>query len=106
MHTLEGIPLVGLRPTRLVALVAGAEARVRPRGSGSRAALPRAAVRSVVAVAIKLESRGPVFFRQVRRGANGTTFRIYKFRTMVAEAEERKADVVAPQHAPRAATRG
>ena len=30
----------------------------------------------------------------VRRGANGTTFRIYKFRTMVAEAEDRKAEVV------------
>jgi lipopolysaccharide/colanic/teichoic acid biosynthesis glycosyltransferase len=49
---------------------------------------------AAVALCIKLGSRGPVFFRQVRRGANGTTFRIYKFRTMVAGAEEKKADVV------------
>jgi putative colanic acid biosysnthesis UDP-glucose lipid carrier transferase len=36
----------------------------------------------IVACAIKLESRGPVFFRQVRNGLNGTTFKIYKFRSM------------------------
>jgi lipopolysaccharide/colanic/teichoic acid biosynthesis glycosyltransferase len=47
-----------------------------------------------VALAIKVESRGPVFFRQVRRGANGSTFRIYKFRTMFSDAEDRKAEVV------------
>ena len=42
---------------------------------------------------IKLDSRGPVFFRQVRMGAGDRTFRVYKFRTMVADAEERKAEV-------------
>ena len=36
---------------------------------------------------IKLDSRGPVFFRQVRMGAGGRTFRVFKFRTMVADAE-------------------
>ena len=36
----------------------------------------------VVALAIKLESRGPVFFRQERRGFNGESFMILKFRTM------------------------
>jgi lipopolysaccharide/colanic/teichoic acid biosynthesis glycosyltransferase len=49
---------------------------------------------AAVALAIRLESNGAVFFRQVRRGVNGSTFRIYKFRTMVAEAEEKKAEVV------------
>lgn len=38
----------------------------------------------VVAVAIKLESPGPVFFRQVRVGRHGVPFRIFKFRTMAA----------------------
>jgi Undecaprenyl-phosphate glucose phosphotransferase len=38
----------------------------------------------VVAVAIKLDSRGPVLFRQYRTGFNGRTFSIYKFRTMTA----------------------
>ena len=48
----------------------------------------------VVALAIKLDSRGPVFFRQVRMGAENRTFRVYKFRTMVADAEHLKSDIV------------
>ena len=42
-----------------------------------------------IALAIKLESRGPVFFRQERVGRFGKTFRIHKFRTMVTDAERR-----------------
>lgn len=44
---------------------------------------------AAVAVAVKCSSRGPVFFRQVRVGKNGRKFRIYKFRTMVADAEKK-----------------
>jgi undecaprenyl-phosphate galactose phosphotransferase/putative colanic acid biosynthesis UDP-glucose lipid carrier transferase len=36
----------------------------------------------LVALIIKIDSRGPVFFRQLRTGYSGRTFRIYKFRTM------------------------
>ena len=43
-----------------------------------------------IAVAIKLESRGPVFFRQVRAGRGGKTFRLIKFRSMYADADKRK----------------
>jgi exopolysaccharide biosynthesis polyprenyl glycosylphosphotransferase len=93
VHTLEGIPLLGLRPTRLAR-----SSRVLKRGFDLCAAtlglVVLAPLFAGVALAIKIESRGPVFFRQVRRGASGTTFRIYKFRTMVAEAEAKKADVV------------
>jgi lipopolysaccharide/colanic/teichoic acid biosynthesis glycosyltransferase len=42
-----------------------------------------------VALAIKLDSRGPVFFRQERVGRFGRLFRIHKFRTMVVDAETR-----------------
>ncbi len=42
------------------------------------------------AVAIKLDSRGPVFFRQLRVGRHGKRFEMLKFRTMVADAEELK----------------
>ncbi|HTU77620.1 MAG TPA: exopolysaccharide biosynthesis polyprenyl glycosylphosphotransferase [Solirubrobacteraceae bacterium] len=42
------------------------------------------------AVAIKLDGRGPVFFRQLRVGRHGKHFRIFKFRTMVADAEALK----------------
>jgi len=44
----------------------------------------------LIALAIKIESRGPVFFRQWRTGLFGRRFRIFKFRTMVRDAEERK----------------
>ncbi len=46
-----------------------------------------APVLAVVALAIKLESRGPVFYRGVRAGRYGKPFRIFKFRTMVLNAE-------------------
>lgn len=41
----------------------------------------------LVALAVKLEDGGPVFFRQVRIGRQGRPFRIWKFRTMVVDAE-------------------
>jgi len=41
---------------------------------------------AVVALAIKLDSRGPVFYRQLRTGKDGKTFKILKFRTMTAES--------------------
>jgi exopolysaccharide biosynthesis polyprenyl glycosylphosphotransferase len=48
----------------------------------------------VIAVAIKLDSRGPVFFSQLRAGQNGRPFRMRKFRTMVPNAEELLPDLV------------
>lgn len=42
----------------------------------------------IVAIMIKLDSKGPVFYRGVRIGRYGKLFRVYKFRTMVPEAEE------------------
>jgi len=42
----------------------------------------------IIPMLIKLTSRGPVFFTQVRCGHNGRPFKIYKFRTMVADAEK------------------
>lgn len=46
-----------------------------------------------VALAIKLESRGPVFFSQIRIGRNGRRFKIYKFRSMYRDAEARKKEL-------------
>jgi exopolysaccharide biosynthesis polyprenyl glycosylphosphotransferase len=45
---------------------------------------------ALLAVAIKLDSRGPVLFRQVRVGRDGRHFHIFKFRSMVADAEGQK----------------
>jgi lipopolysaccharide/colanic/teichoic acid biosynthesis glycosyltransferase len=44
---------------------------------------------AAIAAAIKLDDGGPVFFRQVRVGRQGGHFRIWKFRTMVTDAERR-----------------
>lgn len=52
-----------------------------------------------IAVAIKLDSRGPVLFRQTRIGRGGRAFRICKFRTMVPDAEQRKQDLRAQNEA-------
>jgi exopolysaccharide biosynthesis polyprenyl glycosylphosphotransferase len=53
-----------------------------------------APVMALIAVAIKLDTRGPVLFRQERVGKAGRRFRICKFRTMVPDAEERKAELM------------
>jgi exopolysaccharide biosynthesis WecB/TagA/CpsF family protein len=45
----------------------------------------------LIALAIKLESRGPVFFTQTRIGLHGKPFKIYKFRSMYQDAEARRA---------------
>lgn len=48
-----------------------------------------------IVAAIKVSDRGPVLFKQVRVGKNGKLFKVYKFRTMVVDAEQRKADLTA-----------
>ncbi len=48
---------------------------------------------AVVAVLIKLDSRGPVIFRQTRIGSNSKEFTIIKFRTMTTDAEARKEEI-------------
>jgi exopolysaccharide biosynthesis polyprenyl glycosylphosphotransferase len=46
----------------------------------------------LIAIAIELDSRGPVFFRQVRAGRDQKPFKVIKFRTMFRDADERKAE--------------
>jgi exopolysaccharide biosynthesis polyprenyl glycosylphosphotransferase len=48
----------------------------------------------ITALAIKMTSKGPVFFKQTRSGLHGRTFEIYKFRTMVVDAEERLEELM------------
>ncbi|HYJ23140.1 MAG TPA: sugar transferase [Solirubrobacterales bacterium] len=49
---------------------------------------------AVIAIAILLDSGRPVFFRQCRAGKDGEPFRMFKFRTMVVDAEERLGELV------------
>jgi exopolysaccharide biosynthesis polyprenyl glycosylphosphotransferase len=91
---IDGIPLVGVRRNRL---------------RGGNAVLKRAIdivvscvllipgipVMLVSAALIRLTSRGPTLFRQERVGLNGRTFTVFKFRTMVDDAEATTGPVVA-----------
>lgn len=55
----------------------------------------------VVAILIKLDSEGPVFFSQERVGKKGRIFRMHKFRTMVQDAEKNTGPVWAKKDDPR-----
>ena len=48
---------------------------------------------AIIAVAIKLDARGSVFFRQLRVGRNGERFEIWKFRSMISGADAQKPDL-------------
>ena len=48
----------------------------------------------VIALLIRISSRGPIIFRQVRSGFHGRTFQMYKLRTMVADAELRRGELL------------
>jgi lipopolysaccharide/colanic/teichoic acid biosynthesis glycosyltransferase len=54
-----------------------------------------APVLAAVSVLIKVTSTGPVFFGQVRAGRTGEPFRMFKFRTMVVDAEQLKSQLLA-----------
>ncbi|GIU94467.1 MAG: UDP-phosphate galactose phosphotransferase [Gaiellaceae bacterium] len=92
MHTIEGLPLVGLSPTKLPR-----SSRVLKRAFDTLGATLGLVILAplflIVAVWIKLDSPGPVFFRQCRIGQRQRPFQIFKFRTMVVDAEARKGEV-------------
>jgi exopolysaccharide biosynthesis polyprenyl glycosylphosphotransferase len=92
VHTVEGLPLIGLPPLRL-----SRSSRLLKRLLDLMFAVPALILLSplfaYIAARIRLDSPGPVFFRQVRIGADGKPFRIYKFRTMSADADDLKAEV-------------
>jgi exopolysaccharide biosynthesis polyprenyl glycosylphosphotransferase len=93
VHSVEGLPVVGLRPLRL-----GRSSRLLKRtmdlAVSAAALVLLAPLFAAVALLIKLDSPGPIFFRQVRMGTGNRTFRIWKFRTMTADADNRKGEVV------------
>ncbi|MCW2990394.1 MAG: sugar transferase, partial [Solirubrobacterales bacterium] len=91
---LGGVPLLGVRPFRLSrsSLIVKRSFDVV---CASIALLLAAPVMVVAAIAIKLDSRGPIFFRQTRVGREGATFGMIKFRTMVPDADALKAELAA-----------
>ncbi|MCO5184736.1 MAG: sugar transferase [Anaerolineae bacterium] len=58
-------------------------------------AIPTLILSAVIAVAIKLDSPGPILFVQERVGQGGKQFKMFKFRSMVADADAQKASLMA-----------
>ena len=93
LDEVEGMPVVTLPPLRL-----GRSSRLLKRsfdvGVASLALVLLSPVIATAAIAIRLDSRGPALYRQPRRGRNGSTFRIVKFRTMHVGAEQKRDTVL------------
>ena len=92
IHTVEGIPMLGL-PALHLSHSSALVKRFFDLALVVPALLLLAPLFALIALLVRLDSPGPVFFRQVRRGSNGRNFHIVKFRTMSADAEEHKAEL-------------
>jgi exopolysaccharide biosynthesis polyprenyl glycosylphosphotransferase len=92
IHSVEGLPLVGLPAPKL-----SRSSRLLKRAVdvvlSSAALVALSPLFAYVALRIRLDSPGPVFFRQLRMGSGDRPFRMFKFRTMVADADQRRAEV-------------
>jgi len=90
LHSVEGLPLLGL-PTPRLSKKSQAMKRLVDLVFAVIGLLLLLPFFAVLALLIKRDSEGPVLFRQIRMGKEERIFKIYKFRTMVADADERKA---------------
>ncbi len=93
MDELDGTPVFSLvsGPDRFLALAAKRALDLAVAASGLLLLSP---FLLLIAIAIRLETDGPVLFRQTRVGLHGRPFQVLKFRTMVSDAELRYEEVV------------
>jgi exopolysaccharide biosynthesis polyprenyl glycosylphosphotransferase len=92
--SLGGMTVLGMRRFGLSRSSAAIKRTMDLVGSGL-ALVIAGPVMAVIAIAIKMDSPGPVFFRQQRVGKHGHVFEMRKFRTMVKDADTMKADLMA-----------
>lgn len=92
VRPLGRFPVVWVEPVRRNGWQAFAK-RIFDAGVAGMLSLLAAPVLLLAGMAIKLDSRGPVHFRQNRVGKDGETFEVLKLRTMVIDAEAREADI-------------
>jgi exopolysaccharide biosynthesis polyprenyl glycosylphosphotransferase len=86
----DGVTMLGLRRFGL-STSARSVKRAFDVVVSSLALVALAPVAAAIALAVRLDSPGPILFRQLRVGRGGSRFRMLKFRTMVQDAEQRKA---------------
>jgi exopolysaccharide biosynthesis polyprenyl glycosylphosphotransferase len=94
IRPVAGLPLLHVDHPEL----AGAKQAVKSafdKACAASALLVLAPLFAVIALSIRLADHGPVFFRQTRIGKDGQGFTLYKFRTMVPDAEQRKSQLAA-----------
>jgi len=77
------VPVIGLMMKRVLDVVLA-----------SLALLALSPLLFIIACAIKFDSKGPIFYGSERIGKKGRTFRCFKFRTMVPDAEKRRAEIL------------
>lgn len=92
--SIDGLPLIGIRRNRLTGFAAVLKRAIDIVVSAV-ALLVTLPVMAVVALAIKLTSPGRILFSQERVGLNGRSFMVYKFRSMIENAEAETGPVVA-----------
>ncbi len=93
LEDVEGLPLISLPPMGLSRSAAATKRALDVLVAGGALVL-LAPLLGLFALAIRLGSPGPALFRQPRRGRDGTTFTIFKLRTMVLGAEARREEVL------------
>lgn len=94
VEDLNGIPLIGIRDPAITGFDRAVK-RVFDLLLASLAVIVLAPVMAAIALATKLDTPGPIIFKQRRVGENGKHFMMFKFRTMVADAERQIEEKIA-----------
>jgi len=93
MSEIDDIPLIGLRDPVIIGYQSFTK-RVFDLISASICLAFSSPLFVLIPIVIRLNSRGPIFFKQIRVGENGRHFAMYKFRSMILDAEKKLKDLV------------
>ncbi len=94
LRPIDGLPLISVR----IPTFSGGQHLIKRAFDivlSSMAMVTISVIAPLIAIAIKLDSRGPVFFRQSRVGRDGREFHMVKFRSMCTDAERQRESLVA-----------
>ena len=100
LEDLDGVPVININDVPLQGFNSAVK-RTTDIGISSAALLVLAIPLALVALVVKLTSRGPVFYRQERMGLDGRPFMIHKFRSMYEDAERDTGPVFTSRNDPR-----
>jgi Undecaprenyl-phosphate glucose phosphotransferase len=105
LEDLDGVPVININDVPLQGFNSAVK-RLIDIGISLAALVALALPFAVIALLVKLTSRGPVFYKQERMGLVGKPFMIHKFRSMFIDAEAESGPVFASEHDPRRTTLG